>query len=548
LILINDLIINDFRRDIFLSFLKNIYIKYSRNTDLIENLETLMLRDPINVVNLRGYITEAEKNNMGELLIFLKEIRGIFFNICETEYHSLPKIIDEEFKILELVIQGSAINTENNQKIVDFLLNFRREGEEFVKTITVEDYNALLKYFLNQQSYSEEFSTYPLVNIIKNEETRLINYDLVVVFNCNDGFFPVNVSNDPWLNSAMRRKIGLTAKNSETGKSHYDFIQLLSQKKVLITRSIKVDGRITFKSRFLQRLESFLKCKKLAIKVNGEILGATRFDDSIPRNSDLVAKRPEPLFNIKNVAKISATNFNMLMKNPYDFYVKYGLRLKNSNVIEKFNTRAVLGSFFHSIFENITNGNTEPKKAIKEFFYNNDVLRKLYEKKTLLLIQHFTIADKESKAETVKIEAEQEYSYEVEDYPIKLTAKIDRLEFLRDGSVNIIDYKTGDPPSKNDIENGKELQLPFTTFIIKQNAKILNKIDVWSVKGGGVSHTIIDNKGDKENLNEIIDNMGKFLRKVLDNFSKDDSKFKATTLNTNSIYEHLSRVNEWVYE
>jgi ATP-dependent helicase/nuclease subunit B len=545
LILLNNLITNNFRRDIFLSFLKNPRVKYSKNINIIKDLEDLMLDKPINAINLEGYMMEAKNP---KLIEFLKEIRDVFSNLSADGTYLLREIIDEEFKILEKVVLEREINTENDRKIVDYLLNFKEESGKFNTPLTVEDYNILLKYFLNQQSYSEEFSVYPAVNIIKAEEARLIDYDLVVIFNCNDGFFPVNTPNDPWLNNSMREKIGLMVKGCEIGRAHYDFIQLLSQRRVLITRSVKVDNKITFKSRFLQRLESFLKCEGLELKANEEIINAVGFDNFITRDSDLMARRPEPHFNIGNVKKISATNFDMLAKNPYDFYAKYALGLKDTNVIADCNINAILGTFLHHVFEKLPEGKILIEDEIDDFFYNNEVLRKLYKRRILLIGENFSDLDKNSRAEAVKIEAENSYECKLDGYDVVLRVQIDRLEFLSDGSANIVDYKTGTPPSKANMRCGKELQLPFTAFVIQQNKIKPNKIDIWGIKSNDISRVILDNKEkDEITLDEVVKNMEKFVLAIMEKFLKEDGKFIATTLNKYSIYEHLSRTEEWVY-
>jgi ATP-dependent helicase/nuclease subunit B len=546
LILINDLIIGNFSKDVFLGFLKNKHVKYSDNVNIIRDLEQLMLKDLINITDFNGYIIEAKKRNNTELVNFLENIYDIFRDLLHGEMYPLEQIITKELVILEQIISENEINDENNQKIIDFLLTFKRESCGFNIPIKIEDYNLLLKYFLKQQSYSEEFSTYPAINIIKADESRLINYDLVVIFNCNDGYFPINIPSDPWLNNSMRKKVGLMTKNCEIGKSHYDFIQLLSQKQVLITRSVKVNENITFKSRFLQRLESFLKCKQLSLKTNNTIIDAVRFDNNIQKNVTLIAKRPRPNFNIKNVKEISATNFNTLVKNPYDFYAKYVLKLKDTNVIKNFNTPSIIGSFFHYIFEVLSNNTTKNsvEKMIDDFFYNNEIMKKMYKEKTFSIVKNFITLDEKSREDIQKIVAEGKYSYKLNNYDITLSAKVDRLEFINNISVNVVDYKTGTAPSKKDMVNGKELQLPFTAFIMRKNNMQTNKIDIWSIKRDSTSHTIIE----RVDLYNVIENMEKFLYRIIDNFSRVDSEFVATTLNKYSDYEHLSRVNEWVYE
>jgi hypothetical protein len=425
------------------------------------------------------------------------------------------------------------------------------ESKDFNTNISIEDFDFLLKYFLSHQSYSENFSIYPAINIIGAEEARLIDYDLTIIFNCNDGYFPVNISNNHWLNNAMQKKIGLLPNNCELGKAYYDFIQLLSQKQVLITRSSKVDNAITFKSRFLQRLESFLKCKNLSLKTNEKIINAVRFDNSIRKNCLLKITRPEPIFNINNIKRISATGFNILAKNPFDFYAKYALRLRDTNVLVDINKNAVFGTLFHSIFEVFSKKYDQYKEDIKklvykvldDFFYNNKILRELYERKITLIANNFYLLDKESRENVVKVLTEKEYEHRLNGGNMVLTVRIDRIDFMQANLVNIIDYKTGTPTEKKEMLNGKELQMPCTAFIMQKNNINVNGIEIWDIKSDKYKKIELD-----ENDVKIIQNMTEtFIRKIVDYFSRNDSRFFATTLNKYSDYRQLSRTDEWLY-
>jgi ATP-dependent helicase/nuclease subunit B len=549
--LLNDLAADDFPRDAFLSFLKNPRLKYGGKTELIERLEKLMLNNPINAINFNGYRAEAQKSGDRELVEFLENIKNIFSKLSPAGTYRLSNLVDLQFEILENILDKGAMDEENDQRIIDFLISFKKEAEGF-REVSIADYNSLLKYFLGRQSYSEAFSVYPAVNIIGAEESRLINYDLTVIFNCNEGFFPPHIPGDPWLNNSMRKKIGLKVKNCETGARYYDFIQLLSQKRVLITRSVKINGAATFKSRFLQRLESFLRCGGFSLKSNEEILKIARFDGAPKNSAGLKSPKPEPIFNFRNIRSISATNFNVLMKNPYDFYAKYALGLRNTNVLEEKNRNATLGTFLHKIFESfiVRGGDIETlaNQMLDEFFYNNNSLKKLCREKVLLMVKNFYSLDKESRKIATKIICEEEYSYFLRDYDLNITAKADRIEFLPNNSIIIADYKTGAAPRKIDIVSGDELQLPFTALLMKKNNFDAERIEIWSIKYNKTEKIAIDNGAAKEEerLENIIGKMEIFLRKALDYFI-NGGKFAATSLNAYSDYIHLSRVEEWLY-
>ena len=58
----------------------------------------------------------------------------------------------------------------------------------------------------------------------------------------------------------------------------------------------------------------------------------------------------------------------------------------------------------------------------------------------------------EEERKATPIALEQSGSLYLADVDFRLTAKADRIDRLADGRVAVLDYKTGDPPSKNQME------------------------------------------------------------------------------------------------
>jgi ATP-dependent helicase/nuclease subunit B len=283
------------------------------------------------------------------------------------------------------------------------------------------------------------------------------------------------------------------------------------------------------------------------LKTNRKIINATRFDNSLENGILLKITRPEPVFNIEKIDHISATNFNILVRNPYDFYAKYILNLKDTNILKDMKKNALLGSFLHSVFENLlgcdNNAEELVNKMLDEFFYNNNAMRKLYEEKTILIVKNFCLLDDMSRKNVTKILTEEEYRYRPYANCPTLTARVDRVEYIQNNLVNIIDYKTGTPQAKADMINGRELQMPFTAFILKKNNIGINKIGIWEIKSNKFKEISLN----PDETRELLDKVDGFIQKVMNHFSKNDSKFLATIPGKYSDYKHLSRANEWLY-
>lgn len=558
ILLILNNVLDDFKIDEFLALLKNEYTIFSEQQELIDGVGYISKAFPINTISLDGFIHQAKQcmehraeckgktaDDCKLIYDFLIKIKQIFSPLIDKKEQTLYEFINNTLKILNEIIIKDKLNNTGDDKIIDFINDFMDESKDF-RTIDLDTYKSLLSYFLSQQSYSEEFSFYPAVNIIKNDEARLINYDLVVLFNCNDGNFPVNVANDFLMNNSMRKQFGLFSKNCEVGKMALDFIQLLNNKQVLITRSIKLDDSITFKSRFLQRLETYLRYTGTEIKKN-DIIPQYVYEDKYVEKANC-AKRPLPTYDISKIKSISATNFEVLLSNPYDFYAKFALKLYENNFLLAFNPSSYFGTVIHAIFEDyVKEYDNVDKNIIKlvedkinEYFCNNEIAKELHHDDIVELSQSFYVLDSERRESGLKITAEKEYRCNYNG--MELTARIDRLE-ENGNDVNLIDYKTSTSYKKRDITDGKKAQLPFTAFILQQNGKNINLIEYWRRDKKNLKPESVDGK----QLQEILEKFKKYFDMAIQYFTENKT-FKATNYNQYSNYSHLSRVDEWLYE
>lgn len=75
--------------------------------------------------------------------------------------------------------------------------------------------------------------------------------------------------------------------------------------------------------------------------------------------------------------------------------------------------------------------------------------------------------------------------------PFILRAKADRIDLLRDGSLAILDYKTGAPPSAREVAAGFAPQLPLEAVIARRGGfpgiaagKKVSELLYWRLKGG----------------------------------------------------------------
>ncbi|MEQ9198343.1 MAG: PD-(D/E)XK nuclease family protein, partial [Rhodospirillales bacterium] len=134
-----------------------------------------------------------------------------------------------------------------------------------------------------------------------------------------------------------------------------------------------------------------------------------------------------------------------------------------------------------------------------------------------------------------------------------LTCTADRLDRLVGGGATIIDYKTGAPPPRKEVEAGFAPQLPLEAAIARAGGfpglgpvEVTN-LEYWRVSGGEEAGKIIDvakgAAGDlaKDALEGLTERIAEFARPETPYVARPYPAFAPKY----SDYEHLSRVREW---
>ncbi len=572
--LVIDVYNSNYKKDLFLSLLKNnfSYFGYSKS-ELEENIylfEKHILEDKINKNGMKSYRYNLEYVDdviiKDKIKIFLDRIESYFDSISNCNY-TFSELLKKHIELVER-ITNIPKNSEGNtiwykdygsEIIFDFLVNDVIKDSECIGFVNTNDYLSILKYTCFNKSYSEKYSEYPAVNIISIKETRLINYDLVVIANLNDGSIPESVKIDPWMNNTMRETLGIPPKEQELGQSCYEFIQLLMQKNVLLTRSTKIDDVGTIKSRFLQRIEAFLDCSGIKLKQPEDIKTAfyRYYEYPYSKSNDIYKKRPKPKppINIRP-RELSATNIDLLNINPYDVYVKKILNLKKINILTNKSIFSKVGTVLHEVFEkfcrNYTKYSADKQKSIEnilelciqKYFSDDEVTKEFYRQKLLDSCYNFLEFDNKSRLEGFNVSVEVNSSYKLREKNFVVSARIDRIEDKKDGILKIVDYKTGTVPSIKDVISGRALQLPIESLILQHSGFNIDSVEYWSIKSNNDAKIITI----KNENNELINNVEEFIGNLIDYFNNEDNGYVATNKNPHySDFTHLSRIDDWLY-
>lgn len=413
-----------------------------------------------------------------------------------------------------------------------------------------DNYVYLLDHFISGVKYRNKFGWKSKIFAINPIEMRMLKFDIVIIADMNDGSWPRIQNDDPWMNNNMRTELGLASKNSNISKSFHDFICLVNNNNVIITRAKKKSSLEVPMSRFLRQL---IFQKDLILRHHNKASDVSCYFN---RKYKTKSAQFVSLEYDKKPKTISATQLETLIRNPYAFFAKKILLLRKIDDLAREYNMADFGNFVHKAIDIYTKDLNSGRKSdilniaseilkqarCNEFIYNS------WMAKFVKISRDFIAFDNQRRQKNnLNIKSEINGFLDIklgDNKNITITARADRIE-LMSKNIAIIDYKTGSLPSKKDIDHGLSPQLLVEGLIAAQGQGFLRGelIELIYVKLSLSSpsfETSIINFTD-----ELLSFTQSGINKILENYLKEDFLFlpspnKKILLKYNE-YSHLEK-------
>jgi ATP-dependent helicase/nuclease subunit B len=265
---------------------------------------------------------------------------------------------------------------------------------------------------------------------------------------------------------------------------------------------------------------------------------------TLPPPKPPIALRPRTL---------SATQVEMLMRDPYSVYAKHILNLKKLESIDKLPNQLEFGNLVHNI-ASLSSQGLDHKSLMKhihtELRHMNmlPMVARIWMPRLERLAAWLIEFEQQRHSNNTKVYSEIKGSMQlpIDGEMFTITARADRLE-VDNGSTTIIDFKTGVLPTKSDIEQGLSVQLLIEGLIArKQGFGIKTPTDI---KLAYVQLGIGNKLGRIVELDldiaSALDKLEQDLIALLSKYSKEDSAYPAcpdaSIAPTYNEYEHLER-------
>lgn len=327
----------------------------------------------------------------------------------------------------------------------------------------------LLRTLMDEVAVRPPQGGHPRLAILGLIEARLHSADLMILGGLNEGVWPGLPAPDPWLAPRIRAELGLPGLERRIGVSAHDLAIGLGARHVLLTRARRDASAPTIASRFWLRLEALSGGLERADDLAAWMAAIDAPDAHRP------AARPEPAPPASARPKaISVTEVDRLKADPYAFYARRMLRLMPLDPVDADPSAAWRGTAVHDVLQKwFEEEDCRPDRlraraeAMLADTRTHPLIRALWQPRLIEAIDWIASQLTENAAKNRRVLAV-EQDGKIEIAGVTLRGKFDRVDRLGDGSLAIVDYKTGQPPSTRAVKAGFSLQLGLLGLIAER--------------------------------------------------------------------------------
>jgi hypothetical protein len=427
-------------------------------------------------------------------------------------------------------------------KVINKLITYYSKHQHIDK---IETLYAIYKQVIDVAEVSFEGEPLNGLQIMGVLESRVLDFDTVIVTSMNEGKFPAGKSSNSFIPYDVKRELGLPTFKEKDAIYTYHFYHLLQRATTVYllynTESEGLDAGE--KSRFITQLDVERQPNhNLTHEIYNAVLPDTAY---IPME---VPKSTAVMLRLKEIAEqgFSPSALTKYIRNPIDFYFQKILRIREVEEVEESIALNTLGTIIHETLKTLYEpfiGRLISELDLQQCFklVDDEVLKQfklVYKegeiKKGRNLLA-FEVAKRNVsnflKVELENIKAgdeiqiialEQTYERLLEHpklpFPVLIKGNVDRIE-KRNGTIRIIDYKTGKVEKATvtlrswedltiDIKNEKIIQVLAYAYMFEKEAKGLpieaGIISFKNLKEGFLPFNFKSGKEETKNIEEEI--------------------------------------------
>ena len=415
----------------------------------------LALRGPRPAAGLQALETVAA--NSGTQDWWAEAARIIAPLFTDGDPAPLAELLDRLASVGEDLCGEVLWSREDGRALSTFVDDVRLQARAVQTTVDQRDLHAILADAMEAIAVRPPYGGHPRIAIYGLLESRMTRADLVICAGLNEGRWPGRPAVDPLLAPTVLRALGVPGVDFRIGLAAHDLAAAMGASQVLLTRAARDTEGPTIPSRFLLRAKALLGELLPRHQETALVRLARAVDDEEPA-PPYARPVPIPAPDDRRV-RISVTALDRLRSDPYQFYASTILRLQEIDTLDAEPTPAWQGEVVHDILQKWhERGGALFAVAQRELqrMDHHPLTRALWEPRLLRALEWVenTIAET---PERKPVLFEKWGSFQRKG--VDIFGRIDRLDRLGTGGLAVVDYKTGRPPSKAQVERGYALQL-----------------------------------------------------------------------------------------
>lgn len=362
-------------------------------------------------------------------------------------------------------------NGEAGRELSDFYTETTSFINDGPASLSIDILPQFIAHLMADYKVRSAYGNHPRVAIYGLLEARLQRSDLIICAGLNEGSWPQTPSSDPWLAPGIRRDLGLPSLERNIGLSAHDLSEAIGAKELILSRSERDSGGPSVTSRFLLRLLAFAGDKLKHENIIPAI--AARIDaphDIVPAEPPM--PRPD---KVQRHIRLSVTDMDKIKADPFAFYASKIMGLSQLDDIDADASAAWRGTMIHKILEQwASEDSLDPDKLIQRAhdLLADDALhataRILWQPRLMKQIEWINDQTRALIDEEGRMIIAVESSGITKINGIEIKGVADRIDRLANGTLAIIDYKTGTAPTNKQINAGFAMQLGLLGIIAER--------------------------------------------------------------------------------
>ncbi|QFT77673.1 double-strand break repair protein AddB [Erythrobacter sp. THAF29] len=489
---------------------------------------------------------------------------------------SLAEALDTLVSVAEALAGEAVWAREDGRALSAMVEDLRLHSRSLGTQVAPADLAKVLRDCMDEIAVRPPYGGHPRVSIYGLLESRMARADLVICGGLNEGSWPQSPGPDPLLAPGVLRALGVPGAEFRIGLSAHDLAGALGAPEVVLSRAQRDSEGPALASRFWLRVEALLGDDLADKHRETDIPAILPWLDREPPEKIEPYPRPHPRPSAQQrMVKISATALDRLLGDPYQFYAReiLGLRRLDPLAADPFGDPALRGTLVHDILDqwHKTRRDT-PDLAIASFAEAqmrekqvHPLFWGLWRPRLVAALERFERWVDEAAREGREVIATEPWGEMIYE-GVAVGGRADRIDRMPDGTLGIVDYKTGGPPTAAQVEAGYALQLGVLGLIARYGKFAADDGEVsgeatcfeyWSLakKGGEFGFVEVPMKVGRKNTGLLTEKFlpehERFLREAIGSYITGDEPFTAKE-NPDypgySDYDQLMRLDEWIVQ